>query len=230
MNSERRIQRVRKVIEPVQESRTDWEIACLVAQAMGKGASFAFQSAEAIWNEIRSVWPAGAGITYRRLEAGGLQWPCPQEEHPGTIVLHTDIFAHDHRVRLRHIDFRPTQERTTAEFPFLLTTGRALYQFNAGTMTGRSRVADFQPVDLLQVSPQDARRLGISNGQMVWVRSRYGAVQLAARISQQVQVGELFATFQLPETCLNRLTSPYGDRFVQTPEYKITAVRLELAS
>ena len=227
MNSERRIQRVRKVIPPVAQSRTDWDIFCQVARAMGRGEQFAFQSAEEIWNEIRSLWPAGVGITYQRLESGGLQWPCPSEAHPGTRILHSEIFASNKRVRLRSVSFRPTPEQTSAEYPFLLITGRALYQFNAGTMTSRSKTARFQPVDTLQVSPEDADHLGITDGQTVLIRSRYGDAKIAATISEAVKAGELFATFQSPDLWINHVTSEQRDRFVQTPEYKITAVRID---
>jgi formate dehydrogenase major subunit len=230
MNSERRIQRVRKVIEPVGQSRTDWEILCEVARAMGRAEQFNFHGAEAIWNEIRAVWPEGAGISYERLESGGLQWPCPGEDHPGTKILHTDILSENRRIKLRSSDYRPTIEQTIAEFPLLLVTGRALYQFNAGTMTGRSITADFQPADLLCVSPHDASRLSIADGQLIHITSRYGEAQLAAKVSDTVKPGELFATFQSPSAWVNRLTSPHHDRFVQTPEYKVTAVRIESAS
>ena len=227
MNSERRIQRVRQAIEPRGESRPDWKILCQVAREMGKGEFFAFQSAADIWDEIRIVWSAGAGITYQRLAAGGLQWPCPSEDHPGTTILHTGILTGDSRVKLRHVEFRPTSEQVSEEFPFLLNSGRALYQFNAGNMTGRSSAAQFQPVDTLQIAPVDAQRLGIVDGQPVRVRSRYGEITIDAEITGSVKAGELFATFQSPQVFLNRLTGRNRDRFVQTPEYKITAVRIE---
>jgi formate dehydrogenase major subunit len=227
MNSERRIQRVRKVIDPIGESKPDWTILCQVAEAMGKGEYFKFRSAEDIWNEIRTVWPAGAGITYRRLDKGGLQWPCPTDDHPGTAVLHTGILSGTNRVRLRCVDFSPTPEQTSDEFPFLLVTGRSLYQFNAGTMTARSMTGQFRPTDLLQISPGDARRLRISDGRPVRVRSRYGEALLTAEITDSVRDGELFATFQTPAVFLNRVTGPYRDGHVQTPEYKVTAVCVE---
>ncbi len=229
MNSERRIKRVRKVIEPVGKSRSDWEIVCDVARSMGRGEQFAFMSAEHIWNEIRSVWPAGAGISYQRLECGGLQWPCPSEDHPGTKVLHSDIFSENHRIKLRSIDWRPTEEQTSAEFPLMLVTGRALYQFNAGTMTRRSKAGEFQPDDLLRISPADARQMNIADGQLVRITSRYGEARLPAKISESVKPGELFATFHSPTALINGLTSPHRDRFVQTPEYKVTAVRIQSA-
>ena len=227
MNSERRIQRVRKAIEPRGESRTDWEIMCQVAGAMGKAKHFAFQDAEEIWNEIRSVWPAGAGITYARLENGGLQWPCPTEDHPGTTILHKEIFADQNRIKLRQIAFLPTPEQTSDEYPLLLITGRALYQFNAGTMTGRSSTAQFQPEDAVQMAPADAERLGIGEGEFVRIRSRYGEIAIKATVTTAVKAGELFATFQSADVFLNRLTSRTRDRFVQTPEYKVTAVRVD---
>jgi formate dehydrogenase major subunit len=227
MNSERRIQRVRKVIEPCGESRSDWEITCQVARAMGKSEPFGFQSAEEIWNEIRTVWPAGAGITYERLDAGGLQWPCPTEDHPGTAILHAEIFDGSHRVKLRQVAFTPTPEQDCDEYPFLLTTGRALYQFNAGTMTGRSSTAQFQPTDVVQIAPSDARILGIDDGLPVRLRSRYGEITIPAKVSEVVAPGQLFATFQSPEVFVNRITGRNRDRFVHTPEYKITAVRVE---
>ena len=119
MNAERRIQRIRKAIEPVGQSKPDWEIICLVANAMGKGDFFAHHSAEEIWNEFRAVWPAGRGITYERLDDGGLQWPCLDETHSGTEVLHTASFPIGKKAALRRIPYRPTREVTTERFPFL---------------------------------------------------------------------------------------------------------------
>jgi formate dehydrogenase major subunit len=229
MNSERRIQRVRKVIEPLGESRSDWEIICDVANGMGRREHFSFQSAEDIWNEIRVVWPAGAGITYRRLDAGGLQWPCPTEHHPGTAILHSGIFSDGRRLSLRPIEYRPTTEQVSAEFPLLLVTGRTLYQFNAGTMTSRSKTQHLRPTDLLLIAPDDAARVGIEDNQMVKVTSRYGQATIVARTDDRVRSGELFATFHTPRTFLNQVTSHQRDRMVQTPEYKVTAVRVEAA-
>jgi formate dehydrogenase major subunit len=227
MNSERRIQRVRKVIEPLGESRTDWRIVCDVAHALGHGEKFSYGSAEEIWNEIRTVWPAGAGMTYARLENGGLQWPCPTKDHPGTRILHADAFAGDRRFVLRPIEYRPTSEQTSDEFPLLLVTGRALYQFNASTMTGRSKAAAFQPRDELRVSPTDACRLGITDGQRIRVCSRFGEIVMCVSITDAVRAGQLFTTFQSVEQQINRLTGPHRDNVTSTPEYKVTAVRIE---
>ena len=125
---------------------------------MGKGEFFTYDSAEEIWNEIRSVWPAGRGITYERLDRGGLQWPCPDDDHSGTEVMHTASFPIG-RAALRRVPYRPTDEIVDEEFPFLLITGRTLYQFNAGTMTMRTANVKLRPADLLDISSDDAKRL-----------------------------------------------------------------------
>ena len=226
MNAERRIQRIRKAIEPVGHSRFDWEIICTIAKAMGKGESFSYGSVEDIWNEIRSVWPAGRGITYERLDGGGLQWPCPDDGHSGTDVMHTASFPIG-RAALRRVLYRPTDEIVDEEFPFLLITGRTLYQFNAGTMTMRTANVKLRPVDVLDISSEDAKRLNFHEGGRVRIRSRHGEATLPIRITSTVKPGELFATFHTAEVFLNRVTSPHRDRYVKSPEYKVTAVQIE---
>jgi formate dehydrogenase major subunit len=226
MNAERRIQRIRKAIEPIGNARSDWEIICAVAAAMGHGDCFNYGSAKEIWDEVRSLWPAGQGITYERLEQKGWQWPCPTEEHPGTKVLHTEAFSASPRVALRRVPYVPSDESVDQEFSFLLTTGRSLYQFNAGTMTMRTRNAELRPMDLLDISPVDAARLNLIEGELVRIRSRYGETVLPVRITSAVSAGEVFATFQTPQVFLNRVTSPHRDSHVETPEYKVTAVEI----
>lgn len=227
MNAERRVSRVRKAIKPRGNSRSDWEIICDLARAMGKGDHFDFHSPEEIWNEIRAVWKAGYGITYERIEKNGLQWGCPEENHPGTQALHGEEFALGRRAALRQIKYRPTKEIVTEEFPFILTTGRTLYQFNAGTMTARTPNLELRPSDLLAVNPSDAGLLELNEGETVRLKSRYGEAFIPVQINAAVKKGELFATFHMPQIFLNRITSPYRDRFVQAPEYKVTAVRIE---
>jgi formate dehydrogenase major subunit len=231
MNGERRVQRVRKTIEPIGSTKPDWEIVCLLATAMGHGDQFAFASPEEVWNEIRRVWPAGAGMSYGRLDApGGLQWPCPTDDHPGTEVLHTNAFAAlGPRAALRAIDHRPSPERPDADYPFTLITGRTLDQFNAGTMTRRSLTQELHPTDLLEISPDDAARYGIEDDDRVRIVSGYGTATLPARVNDRVGAGQLFTTFSDPGTALNRVTGPHRDRVTNTPEYKVTAVRLEHA-
>ena len=227
MNGERRVQRVRKATEPPGEARTDWQIICALAQRMGHGARFNYTSAKDIWNEIRLVWPEGAGMTYERLEQQGLQWPCRSESDPGVSIFHGSEFAHTKRAALRRIDYIPTPEGTSTEFPLLLSTGRNLYQFNAGTMTMRTANIKIRRTDTLDISPADAAQFNVKDGQYIRVRSRYGSVRMIVRITDAVNSGELFATFHDPRVGLNKLTGPFRDSIVQTPEYKVTAVRIE---
>jgi formate dehydrogenase major subunit len=228
MNAERRVQRVRPAIAPRGHSMLDWRIICEVARAMGHGGQFDFNSPEEIWDEIRSVWPAGRGITYSRLDSGGgLQWPCPDDKHPGTPILHVDAFAIGGRAGLRVVDFAPTGEQTSPEYPFLLSTGRTLYQFNAGTMTMRTPNARLRPEDTLDISPADAARLGLCDGARATVHSRYGKANLRVHVSESVKPGELFATFHTARAGVNHVTGNRRDDQVGTPEYKVTAVRVE---
>lgn len=227
MNAERRVQRIRKSIEPLGNSRTDWEIVCDVAAAMGKGEYFEFSSAEDIWNEVRLVWPNSFGISYERIEHHGLQWNCPTLDHPGTDVLHAESFALGVKAALRRIKYRPTGEVTTSEFPFIMNTGRNLYHFNAGTMSLRTDNKKIRPSDTLDISPADAERLSLSDGEKVKLRSRYGEAIIPVAIKGNVNEGELFATFHEPEIYLNRVTSSHRDRYTLAPEYKVTAVAIE---
>ena len=224
MNSERRVQRVRQALEPLRHSKPDWQIICEVAKAMGFKEQFDFRFPEEIWNEVRTVWKAGAGISYDRIASAGLQWPCPSENHPGTAILHTETFPHGQRAPLKRVEFAATAETTNAEFPFLLTTGRTLYQFNAGTMTMRTPNAKLRETDTLDIAPADARRLDLRDGDRVRVRSRHGEAVISLRLDLRVKPGELFATFHAAEVFLNHLTSPHRDRVVMTPEYKVVAV------
>jgi formate dehydrogenase major subunit len=194
---------------------------------MGMGEHFDFGSAEEIWDEVRRVWPAGSGISYERIEDGGLQWPCPDVSHPGTEVLHEESFSNGRTAALRRIRYRPTKETVSDEFPFLLTTGRTLCQFNAGTMTMRTPNVELYPTDLLTISPTDAAKLSLNDGESVRMTSAYGSITIPVRISRQMSDGELFATFHDPAVFLNYATSRYRDRFTQAPEYKVTAVRID---
>jgi len=227
MNGERRIQRVRKVIEPPGSTKSDWEIICDMARVMGKGDLFNYESAEGIWNEVRRVWKAGSGISYDRIDQAGIQWPCPLDDHPGTQILHGESFPIGKKAALRRIPYQATLEVATEEFPFLLTTGRTLYQFNAGTMTLRTHNKELHPADFLDMAAVDAERLELRDGEKVQLRSRYGNANLPVRINSNLKQGELFATFHTAEVFLNNVTSPYRDRYVLAPEYKVTAVRID---
>jgi formate dehydrogenase major subunit len=227
MNSERRVQRIRGAVRPPGNARPDWRIICDVATAMGKGEYFNFNSPEEIWNEIREVWPGGKGITYERLDQAGLQWPCPDERHPGTALLHEKRFGDNETAKFALVDFVPSAETVKEEFPFLLTTGRTLMQFNAGTMTGRTRNLAFRPTDTIDLSSIDADSLHAANGDLVRIISRVGETTLPVRIDDRIKPGEAFATFHDARSALNNLIGAGRDADAHTPEYKVVRVHLE---
>jgi formate dehydrogenase major subunit len=229
MNSERRVQRVRAAVPPPGEAKPDWQIACLLAAALGHPELLDHATPAAIWAEVRRVWGPGAGMAWERLDApGGLQWPCPADDHPGTTTLHAETFGGTLGTKstLRCVDFEPTPEQPSDEFPLVLVTGRNLYAFNAGTMTGRSASAVLRPTDRLEVAPADAASLGVGDGDAVEITSRYGTATLPAEVTDRVPTGTVFATFCDPATAVNRLTGPHRDPYTHTPEYKVTAVRV----
>ena len=230
MNGERRVQRVRAAVSPVGGARTDASIISAVAAAMGHADSFTYHDPADVWDEVRKVWPAGAGITYERLDdPGGLQWPCPDVDHPGTALLHTTAFTGAPRAAMRALQVHPLHEETTPELPFALVTGRDLYKFNAGTMTGRSATALLRATDVLELSRVDAEPLGISDGDAVVVTSRYGHATLAAELTDRVPPGVVFATFTDPVINVNDVTNSHRDAITHTPAYKMTAVAVRRA-
>ncbi len=231
MNGERRIQRVRGAALPQGLARSDWEIMCDVARVMGKGEHFAYKTAEEIWDEVRSLWPDGAGISYARLdEVGGLQWPCYDESDPGMPIMHKEEFTHGKTTALRRIEFLPPPKVTSDEFPLVLTTGRNLYQYNAATQTGNTPNRTLHTTDSLQISPADASRLGVEDGEEVRLRSKQGAAELPISISSNVKPGEVYTTFHNARVFLNQITTSEVDRYTKTPEYKVTAVNIEKLS
>lgn len=228
MNSERRIQKIRQAVPAPKNVKADWEIFCYAAAALGKKAWFNFSNAAEIWNEIRNAWQAVWGITYERLENNGIQWPCPALDHPGTMILHNTSFPIDgNKAKLTRVEFKPTTEQTTPEFPFLLVTGRELYHFNAGTMTYRTPNKIIHPSDVLYLNPDDAVSLGLNTGDKARLTSSHGETSLPVAIDIGVKKGEAFSTFNNNKIFINKITSSLRDNYVLTPEYKITAVHIE---
>ena len=165
-------------------------------------------------------------MAWRRLEEHGLQWPCPSEDHPGTTHLHGEAFTMGKTTRLAFAPYAETPERTSAQHPFLLVTGRTLAAYNANTMTGRTRNLELYPTDVLEIHPDDARRLGVVDGALVRMSNARGAVLLPARVTTVVHPGEVFTTFHDARARVNDLIGDVRDGAVHTPEYKVTAVAL----
>jgi formate dehydrogenase alpha subunit len=225
-NTERRVQRVRKIIEPVGGSRADWLITCQIAQRMG-AKGFDFEHPSQIMDEIALLTPSYGGISFERLENGGLQWPCPTKEHPGTAILHTKQFTQG-KGRFTPLEYRPPMELPDDEYPLVLTTGRRLFHYHTGTMTRKVRGLNiFMGEEKAQVNPEDAKRLGISDGDRIRVVSRRGQLTASTDVTEVVPVGLVYMSFHFAESPTNILTSTAVDPVTKTPEYKVCAVRIE---
>ena len=225
-NGERRIQRVRAAAPPPGEARPDWEVIRDVANALG--CRWTHATPDSVMDEIALAAPAlFGGVSFARLDGDGLQWPCPDAAHPGTERLHERGFARG-RARLAAVDFAPSPESPVAGFPYRLTTGRVLHQYNVGTMTRRTPSRALAPSDWLEIHPEDAAREGIADSAEVALESRWGSCRVRARHSERVAPGTLFLSFHYPETHANRVTGPSRDPRSDCPEYKLTAVRLRV--
>ena len=227
-NTERRVQRVRKAIEPVGDSRPDWWITGELGRRMGR-KGFEFSHPDEIMAEISRLTPSYGGISYERLENSGLQWPCPTKEHPGTPILHREKFTRG-KGRFIPLGYKPPLELPDDEYPLILTTGRSLYQYHTGTMTRKVNGLNvLSGGGEVEISPADASRLGISDGEKVKVSSRRGEVFARAKVTDVSPVGVVFMTFHFAESPANILTNPALDPVAKIPEYKVCAVRIERA-
>ena len=238
--TDRRIQRIRKAIEPVGDSRPDWQIVAQVAQRMqaangGDNAApfggWSYASPADVSQEICALTPSYAGASYERLEQiGHLQWPVPTLEHPGTATLHKDKFSRG----LGHfsaIAFKEAAELPDADYPLILTTGRMMFHYHTGSMTRRSQKLDREvPEGYVEMSPEDASRLGVGKSAKVRVISRRGEIETRAWITRRVPPGILFIPFHFAEAAANVLTNPAVDPVAKIPEYKVAAVRVETAA
>ena len=228
-NTERRVQLIRKAIEPVGDSRPDWWIVCEIAKRMGS-QGFDFSSPAEIWEEIRSLTPSYQGITYERLERDEiLQWPCPDEEHPGTPILHTKEFrTSTGKGKFVPLEYKPSVELPDEEYPLLLTTERSLYHYHTGTMTRRvGGLNVLRSEELLEINPQDADALGITDGEVVRVTSRRGEVTTKTKVTEDSPPGVVSMTFHFAETPTNVLTNFALDPVAKIPEAKVCAVSVE---
>ena len=227
-NTERRVQRVRKAVEPPGEARDDWRIVCDIATRMGYPMAYA--DSRQIMEELRSVTPSYAGISYDRIEQQGIHWPCPNEEHPGTPILHREQFTIGKGV-FNAIDYAPPAETVDRDFPLYLTTGRVLYQFHTGTMTMKTGgLNEIAPECFVEISPQDAQRFAIEDGTLVGIASRRGRIQVRVKISPKAVQGTVFLPFHYAQAAANRLTNAALDPISGIPEFKVCAVKLEKAA
>jgi predicted molibdopterin-dependent oxidoreductase YjgC len=227
-NTERRVQRVRKAVSPPGQARGDWTIVCDLAGRMGY--PMVYDSSRAIMDEIRRLTPAYAGITYERIAREGLHWPCPNEDHPGTPILHVERFTSGKGV-FHAIDYVPPAELTDEAYPFYLTTGRVLYQYHTGTMTMKSEgLNDRVPESFVEISHRDARQLGLADGSLVQVSSRRGSIQARLKVSTTAVSGTVFIPFHFAQAAANTLTHAALDPVSGIPEYKVCAVRVSAAA
>ena len=240
-NTERRIQRVRKAVNPPGEAMPDdWIIIQIARRMLALGATtpdpdapwagWDYNGIPDIVREINALTPIYAGVTWERLEAGEqLHWPVPSPEHPGTPILHTTKFSRG-LGRFIANDHVPPAERPDDEYPLVLTTGRVLYHWHAGEMTHRAAGLEaVYPQALVEINPKDARQAGIEDGDRIKLSSRRGEIISTAQVTDRVEPGIVFTTFHFAEAAANFLTNPALDPVAKIPEFKVAAVRVEKA-
>jgi formate dehydrogenase major subunit/formate dehydrogenase alpha subunit len=230
-NSERRVQRVRKAVEPPGEARADWEI--LVALANACGASWSFAGPAEVYDEMVRDAPKMAGISHQRLDEEvhggltGIQWPCPDPDHPGTQYLHEGGVLRGKGL-FQAVEYRPSAELADGDYALVLSTGRTLYHYNAATQTRReSGLAAKQPEAFIEIHPRDAKKRGIGHGDRVEVSTRRGAVEVRAIVSRQVRQGCIWMPLHFGEARANVLTNDVGDAVTGTAEYKVCAAEVK---
>ena len=224
-NTERRLQRVRKAVTPPGDAREDSAIIMELSKRMGYDMKYNF--IEEVLQEIGGVWPAVAGITYGRLESSGLQWPCPTLDHPGTPYLFKGGFPRG-RATFTPVKYNPSKELPDREYPFILSTGRQLFQYHTGSMTRRVKeLHAISPEPYVEMNPLDAKQLKIYNGDMLKITSRRGSILVKALVSDRPVKGMVFIPFHYKEAAANVLTNTELDPICKIPELKVCAVAVE---
>lgn len=225
VNTERRVSRVRKAVEPVGDARQDWQIIMDISNRIGYEMNY--DSPEDIFKEIAELTPSYAGITYERIEGPGLQWPCPSLEHPGTPFLHKDGKFSRGKGLFHAIEYKPPAEVVDDEYPFWMTTGRVYAHYHTGTMTRNSKALDNEvPEGFLEIHPEDAKSLDIGDGHKIKMASRRGEIETRITITDRVKKGVVFMPFHFEEARVNKLTNPAYDPIAKIPELKVCAVKL----
>ncbi|MBN2060089.1 MAG: molybdopterin-dependent oxidoreductase [Deltaproteobacteria bacterium] len=223
-NTERKVQRIRKAINPAGQAMADWEIIRDLSKQMGYEMNYS--SPEEIFNEIRRLTPPYQGISYQRIEEDGIKWPCPDEAHPGTEHLHQDSFPIG-RALFMPVEHRLPMENPDADYPFMLLTGRDSHHAHTGTMTRRSKtLSSIVPEAYVEINPLDAAAADVKNGEDLKITSRRGEVILHAYITDRVSKGVLFMPFHFSETSANTLTGVFLDPRSKMPEFKNIPVRM----
>ncbi|EPI22700.1 formate dehydrogenase subunit alpha [Enterococcus faecalis] len=224
-NTERRVQRVRKAVEPRGQAREDYEIFCEVMTRMGYPC--AYESAKEIMEEISAVTPSFGGINYERLEKESLQWPCRSLTDPGTPIMHVGSFARGKGL-FKVIPYKQAQELPDEEYPYLMSTGRMLYHYNTRAMTGRTEgINQIANHSYIEINAVDAQALGIQEGDKVEVHSRRGKIETYAAVGNRVFPQEVFMTFHFPDGNVNEITNAVFDDIATIPEYKVCAVAIK---
>ena len=228
-NTERRCLRFHKAIEPIADTLPDWRIIARLSNAMGYQMDYA--GVEDIFNEMASLTPKSyGGMSYERLGIDGLQWPCPNPDHPGTPYLHKDEFARG-KGQFHALEYRDPAELPDEQYPFYLTTGRMFAHFHTGTMTRVSAHLDTeQKTGYVEINPLDAEELAIKEGEMVSLSSRRGSIEAPAKLSTSVGPGVLFVPIHFGENPANMLTNPACDPVAKIPEFKVCAANIEKLS
>jgi len=225
-NTERRIQRVRKAIRPVGDSKPDWWIICQLASKMG-AQTFDFENPSEIMEEIARLTPSYGGINYERLEKCGLQWPCPTIDHPGTPILHVGRFVRG-LGKFMPLQYKPPVESPDEEYPLILTAGCSSYHYNTGTMTRKvTGLNALEPEAVVEINPSDASSLTIKDGEKVKVVSRRGEVITKTKVTKESPPKVAYMTFHFAESAANILTNTALDPVAKIPELKVCAVRIE---
>ena len=226
-NSERRVQRVRKAIEPLADSCPDWRIICRVSERLGYPMNY--RDTDEVMDEIASLTPSYAGISFERIEKEGLQWPCPDKEHPGTKYLYEDGKFSRGKGAFKAIKHRPPAEEQDEEYPFILTTGRMLFHYNVGTMTRRTHVLSREyPDNFVEINPDDAKRLGIVKNADCKVSTRRGQIIVRAEVNERIKEGVIWIPFHFTETPANVLTNDAFCPISRIGEYKACAAKVEV--
>ncbi len=227
-NTERRVQRVRKAVEPPGQAKYDWEITCEISTRMGY--SMSYENSRSIMEEISRVTPSYAGINYDRIEQEGIHWPCPNIDHPGTPILHIGKFTSGKGV-FHGIDWIAPAEQIDEEYPMYLTTGRVLYQYHTGTMTMKSEgLNDRAPECFVEISSRDAEKYDLEDETFVNVASRRGEIKARIKISDKAVDGTVFIPFHYASAAANDLTNAALDPISGIPEFKVCAVKLSKAA